>query len=510
MAKKVVMEDAFATMPELPAGFQSYCFRNMDAIPVYYRREGNKADCTCGMCGESYTTKGKPSRGGTVICPKCGNRGRWEWKRITKSEFQIEDMVLIQCTSDKNLVIRMFRAEQWCKQYMPAKIAFTEYKRRFLHLGDTYDFCYEQKYVKGKWEYIWERGKGHNVLSMSNLYPGWKDEIKRSNFIYCNLDEIRGNRRGGDSVVQALTTYANNPAVEMFARAGMEQLVRYLLVKDGKARIVNRRGDSLKKQLRLQDKANINLLIEEKGDVDLLEILAEKERIGAAWNREQIEFLRRSRRCYGGQKRVEHCLMYMSLAKLMNRIQKYISQGDYTYEGTALDHYDDYLSLREELGYDMTNEVYTYPKNLKEKHDQMIRERREKRDKEHADKMKAMYQGIEDQFEKLDKRYSWQDGAYCIRPAHDAKEIVEEGRTLHHCVGGSNYLNKHSKGETAILFLRKLETPDEPYYTIEIKDNTILQWYGYNDKKPEQEIIGPWLDGYVEHLKSKKNVRKAG
>lgn len=509
MAKKIVMEEAFATMPELPAGFREYCFRNMDRIPVYYRRNGNTADCTCGMCGESYTAKGKPSRGGSVICPSCRNRGRWEWKRITKSEFQIEDVVLIQCTSDQNLVIRVFRAEQWCKQYMPAKIAFTEHKRRFLHLGDVYDFCYEQKYVKGKWEYIWERGKGYIPVTMQHLYPGWKEEIKRSNFIYCNLDEIL-KRSWSRNIVTGLTTYANNPAVEMFARAGMDRLVEYLLAKEGKARIVNRRGDSLKKQLRLNDKSNINLLIEKKGDVDLLEILAEKERTGASWNKEQIDFLRKRRRYYNGKESVEHCLRYMSLQKLMNRIQKYIEQGDYKYEDEVLRHYDDYLNIREELGYDMTNEVYTYPKNLKEKHDQMVEERRAKRDKEHADKMKVMYQGIEERFEKLDKRYSWKEGEYCIRPAHDAKEIVEEGRTLHHCVGGNNYLNKHSKGETAILFLRRAETPDEPYYTIEIRDNEILQWYGYNDKKPEQEIIGSWLDAYVEHLKSEKNMRKAG
>lgn len=510
MTKKITMEEAFATLPELPAGFREYCFRDMDLIPVYYRREGKIADCTCGMCGESYTAKGKPVRGSLVTCPKCGNRGRWEWKRITKSEFQIEDTVLIQCTGDKNLVVRMFRAEQWSKQYMPAKIAFTEYKRRFLRLGDSYDFCYEEKYVNGRWVYIWERGKGHTQLSILHLYPGWKEEIKKSDFVYCNLDEICRYRRGGRNVVQALTTYANNPAVEMFAKAGMERLVEHLLLKEGRTRIINRRGDTLKKQLRLNERSNINHLIEKQGNVELLEILVEKEQTGASWTREQINFLYQRSLCYKGREKVDHCLKYMSLAKLMNRITKYINQGDYTTETDVINHYDDYLSMREELGYDMANEVYTYPKNLREKHDQMVEERRVKRDKEHADKMKAMYQGIEELFEKLDKRYSWQEGAYCIRPAHDAKEIVEEGRILHHCVGGERYLSKHSKGETAILFLRKTETPNEPYYTIEIKDNKILQWYGYNDKKPEKEIIGPWLDAYVEHLEGKKSVRKAG
>ena len=86
----------------------------------------------------------------------------------------------------------------------------------------------------------------------------------------------------------------------------------------------------------------------------------------------------------------------------------------------------------------------------------------------------------------------------------NAKEIIMEGRILHHCVGGDNYLRKHNNGETAILFLRKVESPDEPYYTIEIKNTKILQWYGLRDGKPDKEIIEPWLDEYVEHLSSSK------
>lgn len=86
-----------------------------------------------------------------------------------------------------------------------------------------------------------------------------------------------------------------------------------------------------------------------------------------------------------------------------------------------------------------------------------------------------------------------------------------EGRTLHHCVGGDNYLSKHNKGTTAILFLRKEKTPDTPYITIEIKGTEIRQWYGAHDKKPKQEFFDRFLKDYTAQLKNReKKPEKAG
>ena len=62
------------------------------------------------------------------------------------------------------------------------------------------------------------------------------------------------------------------------------------------------------------------------------------------------------------------------------------------------------------------------------------------------------------------------------------------------------YMDKHNKGQTFILFLRKEEEPDIPYYTIEIKGDEILQWYGAHDKKPDKEVVGPWLNHFIKHI----------
>ena len=78
-----------------------------------------------------------------------------------------------------------------------------------------------------------------------------------------------------------------------------------------------------------------------------------------------------------------------------------------------------------------------------------------------------------------------------------------EGRLLHHCVGGDNYLGKHNRGDSYILMLRAQEDPDVPYITVEIQNSRIQQWYGEYDKKPDRERIEAWLTGYIENLNRK-------
>ena len=118
-----------------------------------------------------------------------------------------------------------------------------------------------------------------------------------------------------------------------------------------------------------------------------------------------------------------------------------------------------------------------------------------------------MYPGIASRFEDLMDRYGATAGGYIIRPAKSAEEIVEEGRKLHHCVGGDTYLSKHQKGTSAILFLRTIAEKDTPYITVEIKGTEILQWYGAYDKKPERDKMQLWLDTYIKELK--KHERQA-
>lgn len=61
-------------------------------------------------------------------------------------------------------------------------------------------------------------------------------------------------------------------------------------------------------------------------------------------------------------------------------------------------------------------------------------------------------------YKKIRKNCSIETEDYVIRPAKTAREIVEEGQKLHHCVGREHYRERMKEGRAFILFLRKKET----------------------------------------------------
>lgn len=93
-------------------------------------------------------------------------------------------------------------------------------------------------------------------------------------------------------------------------------------------------------------------------------------------------------------------------------------------------------------------------------------------------------------------------------------EIVREGKTLHHCVGG--YAARHIEGKTTILFLRHEKRPERPWMTIELTGkDTIRQIHGYKNEgynhaqDPEERyawFLDAWL-GWV-HAGSHRDKQK--
>ena len=495
--KKRTMEEWFATIPELPEGFYEWCLSFLPKIPIYYRRVGKEAECQCGKCGMHFVVKGKPSRNESAECPFCENKGFYEWKKIKHGNWHNEYLFLLQKTTDNNLVCRIFESYESYRQGVVATIYVKERKRVFLTIGDVYWF--NQDYWRGDWA----EKKGHDPIQDGTMYEGWEEEIENSNFKYCDVENIwKMTHRPKLNILMA---YANNPAIEMYVKSGMEKLVDFLIWKEAKTKWINRRGKNISQQFRLKDKRKIKRFIESKGDIKLLEILQVEEKNQVNYTVEQEEFLRKMfDGYYNRRKAVEYLLKFMSLQQLMNRVEKYRHQFGYYSDYEVVGRYYDYLQMREELGYDMTNEVYLHPRDLKETHDEMVAERKARQDEKYITDKMQQYPDIAKKYKKLNRKYRFSSEGYVIRPAKDAKEIIMEGRILHHCVGGDGYLRKHNKGETTILFLRKAENKDEPYYTIEINKNEIIQWYGLRDKKPDREIIEPWLEEYVKHLNGQR------
>lgn len=77
-------------------------------------------------------------------------------------------------------------------------------------------------------------------------------------------------------------------------------------------------------------------------------------------------------------------------------------------------------------------------------------------------------------------------GNYILRSPNDLKDLENEGRELKHCV--STYLKKIVNGDSIVLFLRKKDSPIDPFFTVEInpKSNMLIQCRTLSNKSDEE------------------------
>lgn len=341
----------------------------------------------------------------------------------------------------------------------------------------------------------------HSGLILSETY----EEMKGTMFQYSALREFAENVREINPI-DYLECYNRTPQIEILVKLGMtdivEKLVKcyYGIVADENAR----RPDQF---LGIR-KERVQQLIKKKGDTHLLEVMQMERRQGKNWTDTQIEHLAETG-LSGAQ--VAMATRYMTLQKLLNRIEKYAGceYGTGCYSAserirhTAIT-YADYLSMRVNAGYDLSNSVYQQPRDLEAAHNKLVMKSNKAKMDRHLEEVAERYPEIRKSYKKLRNKYYYEDDRYIIRPARSAEEIVMEGRLLHHCVGGNAYLGKHNTGQTYILMLRFREEPDVPYITVEIdaKNPTILQWYGDKDRKPDRENMRKWLNTWLKKLKT--------
>ena len=104
---------------------------------------------------------------------------------------------------------------------------------------------------------------------------------------------------------------------------------------------------------------------------------------------------------------------------------------------------------------------------------------------------------------KLKKTYEYENEHFMIVVPKRRVDIVTEGECLHHCVAG--YAVRHIRRTTTILFVRKKEAPDAPFYTIEVDvNNVVVQVHGMFNKWIGND---PDAARFVWHWAKDKGVR---
>lgn len=145
------------------------------------------------------------------------------------------------------------------------------------------------------------------------------------------------------------------------------------------------------------------------------------------------------------------------------------------------------------------------PKNLQAAHDRVLTE-------SNFFAKKHQEEQIQNRFKQL-QPLLFETNELIMKAPESGTEIILEGKMLQHCVGG--YVQRHADGKTNILFIRKKDEPDMPYFTIEISnDYQIIQCHGYRNEaacsKPDEIIeFEKQYTEFLEELKNGRNKRNA-
>lgn len=76
--------------------------------------------------------------------------------------------------------------------------------------------------------------------------------------------------------------------------------------------------------------------------------------------------------------------------------------------------------------------------------------------------------------QKLEKTYEeYVVGGFIMRSPKSIKDLKEEGKELNHCV--SSYLDDIINDNKRVYFLRMTDKPKDPFYTVEISNNKLVQ-----------------------------------
>ena len=150
-------------------------------------------------------------------------------------------------------------------------------------------------------------------------------------------------------------------------------------------------------------------------------------------------------------------------------------------KGERFDYYMDYLHMLEELNTPLNNDSVLYPENLQVAHDNAMNtlnllksEIEEKQYQERKNQIKALEAEIDD---------------LLFLTPHSLQEIIQEGSILRHCVGSQHYIERHTQGKTTIVFIRRKEKPDMPYFTLEYRNQQVIQIQGKCNRQEVPEKI---------------------
>lgn len=457
-----------------------------------------KRSAVCSCCGKRYAITGGRHKEETT-CRRCGEHvtmiGDWYNLALNESVY-----VTVCHKVDDQLLIRTGKLQRsFCgakKQYEYSDTSLVLY----LRTGKIYSYWYGQCGFGG---YDWHRERvGRAVRSTGWVYDRNLGEVFGTRYYNVDLADLR-KAKGPICMVDLLGELAGNPQAEYLYKLGLYRLAAGGVEMEdtdktdfGHLLGVNSQYKQMYKDLDV-DPPEHRIIAAAKGYV----------------HAEDVQLLRRllgdKAKYWYDENAVKQIVRTEPMGKTLRYIARQVDSSGGKLPGTLLRRtrqtitwLRDYWQMCRELRIDTSNKSVRWPRDIKAAHDQLAARADEARHAaEEARLRDAMARVIREVYPRVripdSKTYT------AVMPTCRA-DFVREGQSLNHCVGRLGYYAAHCDGRRLIVFIRRREEPDKPYYTMEldVEDRRIVQLYGYGDRAATKEVRA-----YAERLA--KSVRGA-
>ena len=498
--KQRAIIDRMKCVSALPRDLKGFIHR--EVMPQYifydYQQKGpERAFCTA-CRHEVSIAAAKHNASGT--CPRCKKKITFKSRGKRGRIFDRATVQVLQKAEGNGLVLRIIKVyRSFADSDIPNHFEVWENARQFITLSssgqcsvDAYYYHYKAGYDLTPWcngyRPVFDRWKYNFTADMSGvLYQhNLSDTLKDTPWAYSQLEAFSGIA-SFSGVATFMSAYIKRPKIEHLIKMKLYRLVSGIIYGGysySALQAINFNGENMRAILGI-DRPYFPLLRELNPSIDQLHLIRQLLQADHKPSTEQIKWFIASK--ISNADAAKELLAHMSVHKLQRYVEQQfapedeaaLKRVDYYKMNTLITDYHDYLCMCKELQYDVKNSFILFPRELKAAHDSVAKTLKDKRTAEHE-------KAIAGSFDEWQKRYQYQSKELMMIPPHSAKEIVDEGAALHHCV--RLYVKNVAEKKSVILFVRSVDEPDKSLCTVEVKDGQVTQARGFDNEEPPAQI----------------------
>ena len=485
-----LMKRHMAMFPAYPDNLREYCSEQVfqhDYI-FFGKKENGTRKARCGHCGAHFTLDKAVTSGTGTTCPRCHTKAvyRANWIKADVSDnadicftYKVDGQLLLKWAH----IQRSYCFPEFGQSYRFDDFAYSLY---LMVNGQPKIYTYKWFTAPYAYEAMWHRlPLGSTCDSSSYIYTENLDEVFGPNYYNVNLKAGLEGKHVRLQFVHLLDELKNSPKAEFLFKMGLPMLASSArcIAGDPDGQGVFQKQVGVSKQY-LPMLRSMNVTASELSFI---------KKSGERVSPELFQTYRSVQSRFDGTYDLESVIAAVGASRALKYLGKQQQLHPKVAPHKILVEYKDYLQMSKELRVDMSHKSIRFPADIVEAHKTITARYNEvmgeiqKRKGEELNA--AFHEAVQEHYARLGLTGFQKDG-FCIVLPQLRTDLIAEGQSLNHCVGGESYYKKCMMGAYMIFFVRRQDAPEKPFFTMEMDTITgkITQLYGFGDCTAPKDV----------------------